>query len=98
MTVGKLLQQQEKTRPFDFLRQELENDRFPAQKLDIAVEGSADSDFPSFFCFGYCFFFRTVYSIYVNCCMGVSRFRLVALNVNCIPRMIVGLVNHRSIQ
>ena len=46
---------------------------------------------------GLAFCAARVYS-YRVCCMGVSRFRLDTLNVNCIPRMIVGLVNHRSIQ
>ena len=54
--------------------------------------------FSSFERFFLAFSYRTVYSSCYQSCMGVSRFRLVALNVNCIPRMIVGLVNHRSIQ
>ena len=52
---------------------------------------------PVFFTGGLAFCTVRVYS-YRTCCMGVSRFRLDTLNVNCIPRMIVGLVNHRSIQ
>ena len=48
-----------------------------------------------FFDSGLAFFLRTVYSFELICCMGVSRFRLDALNVNCMSRMTVGLVNHR---